>query len=52
MLPDVNLSHFEASLLFALFTSVLLGIITSTMTATGFDTPSIASCVSWARCSG
>lgn len=28
MLPDVNLSHFEASVLFALFTSILLGIIT------------------------
>ena len=28
MLPSLSLSHFEASLLFALFTSVLLGIIT------------------------
>jgi CHASE2 domain-containing sensor protein len=28
MLPSLALSHFEASLLFALFTSVLLGIIT------------------------
>lgn len=28
MLPQVSLSHFEASVLFALFTSVILGIIT------------------------
>jgi hypothetical protein len=28
MLPSLSLSHFEASVLFALFTSVLLGIIT------------------------
>jgi hypothetical protein len=28
MLPQLNLSHFEASVLFALFTSILLGIIT------------------------
>jgi ABC-type dipeptide/oligopeptide/nickel transport system permease component len=27
-MPKVNLSHFEASLLFALFTSVVLGVIT------------------------
>ena len=27
-MPKVNLTHFEASLLFALFTSVILGIIT------------------------
>jgi len=27
-MPKVNLSHFEASLLFALFTSVVMGIIT------------------------
>lgn len=27
-MPKMNLSHFEASLLFALFTSVVLGIIT------------------------
>ncbi len=27
-MPKANLSHFEASLLFALFTSVVLGIIT------------------------
>ncbi len=28
MLPNLNLSHFEASALFALFTSIVLGIIT------------------------
>jgi len=28
MLPSLSLTHFEASVLFALFTSVLLGIIT------------------------
>ncbi len=28
MLPSLALTHFEASLIFALFTSVLLGIIT------------------------
>ena len=28
MLPSLALSHFEASVVFALFTSVLLGIIT------------------------
>ena len=27
-MPKVNLSHFEASLLFALITSVILGIVT------------------------
>ena len=27
-MPKVNLSHFEASLLFALFTSVVLGVVT------------------------
>lgn len=27
-MPKMNLSHFEAALLFALFTSVVLGIIT------------------------
>lgn len=27
-MPKVTLSHFEASLLFALFTSIVLGIIT------------------------
>ena len=27
-MPKVNLSHFQASVLFALFTSVVLGIIT------------------------
>ena len=27
-MPKVNLSHFEASLLFALFTSIVLGIVT------------------------
>ena len=27
-MPKVNLSHFEASLIFALLTSVILGIIT------------------------
>lgn len=27
-MPKVNLSHFEAALLFALFTSVVLGIVT------------------------
>ena len=27
-MPKMNLSHFEASVLFALFTSVVLGIIT------------------------
>lgn len=27
-MPKVNVSHFEASLLFALFTSVVLGVIT------------------------
>lgn len=28
MLPSVALSHFEASIVFALFTSIVLGIIT------------------------
>ena len=28
MLPSLSLTHFEASLIFALFTSILLGIIT------------------------
>ena len=27
-MPKMNLSHFEASILFALFTSVVLGVIT------------------------
>ena len=27
-MPKINLSHFEASLLFALFTSVMLGVVT------------------------
>lgn len=27
-MPKVNLSHFEAALLFSLFTSVVLGIVT------------------------
>ena len=27
-MPKVNLSHFEASMLFALFTSVVLGVVT------------------------
>ena len=27
-MPKMNLSHFEASMLFALFTSIVLGIIT------------------------
>jgi len=27
-MPKVNLTHFEAALLFALFTSIVLGIIT------------------------
>ncbi|MBV6432964.1 MAG: hypothetical protein IANPNBLG_03111 [Bryobacteraceae bacterium] len=27
-MPKVNLSHFEAALLFALFTSVVLGVVT------------------------
>jgi hypothetical protein len=27
-MPKVNVSHFEASLLFALFTSVVMGVIT------------------------
>ena len=27
-MPNLNLTHFEASLVFALFTSVVLGIIT------------------------
>ena len=27
-MPKVNLSHFEASLLFALFTSIVLGVVT------------------------
>ena len=27
-MPKMNLSHFEASLLFALFTSAVLGVIT------------------------
>lgn len=27
-MPKLNLSHFEAALLFALFTSVVLGIVT------------------------
>ncbi|MDP8980064.1 MAG: hypothetical protein M3O35_05675 [Acidobacteriota bacterium] len=27
-MPKMNLSHFEAALLFALFTSVVLGVIT------------------------
>ncbi|MCS7026315.1 MAG: hypothetical protein NZV14_16070 [Bryobacteraceae bacterium] len=27
-MPKMNLSHFEAALLFALFTSVVLGIVT------------------------
>jgi ABC-type dipeptide/oligopeptide/nickel transport system permease component len=27
-MPKVNLSHFEASILFALFTSAVLGVIT------------------------
>jgi hypothetical protein len=27
-MPKVNLTHFEASLLFALFTSVVLGVVT------------------------
>lgn len=26
-MPKVNLSHFEASLLFALFTSIVLGVV-------------------------
>jgi hypothetical protein len=29
-MPKVNLSHFEAALLFALFTSVVLGVVTKT----------------------
>jgi hypothetical protein len=27
-MPKMNLSHFEASMLFALFTSIVLGVIT------------------------
>ena len=27
-MPKVNLSHFEASLLFAFFTSIVLGVVT------------------------
>jgi hypothetical protein len=27
-MPKVNLSHFEAALLFALFTSIVLGVVT------------------------
>jgi hypothetical protein len=27
-MPKMNLSHFEAALLFALFTSVILGVVT------------------------
>ena len=27
-MPKVNLSHFEAALLFALFTSIILGVVT------------------------
>jgi hypothetical protein len=27
-MPKINLSHFEASLLFALFTSIVLGVVT------------------------
>ena len=27
-MPNLNLTHFEASLIFALFTSIVLGIIT------------------------
>ena len=27
-MPKVNLSHFEAAILFALFTSVVLGVVT------------------------
>jgi hypothetical protein len=27
-MPKMNLSHFEASILFALFTSVVLGVVT------------------------
>ena len=27
-MPKMNLSHFEAALLFALFTSVVLGVVT------------------------
>jgi ABC-type dipeptide/oligopeptide/nickel transport system permease component len=27
-MPKMNLSHFEASILFALFTSIVLGVIT------------------------
>lgn len=27
-MPKVNLSHFEASMLFALFTSIVLGVVT------------------------
>ena len=27
-MPKMNLSHFEASLLFALFTSIVLGVVT------------------------
>jgi hypothetical protein len=28
VLPQINLTHFEASVVFALFTSIILGIIT------------------------
>lgn len=29
-MPNMNLSHFEATLVFALFTSVVLGVVTKT----------------------
>jgi len=35
-MPKMNLSHFEAAFLFSLFTSVVLGVVTTIAVAWGF----------------
>ena len=51
-MPKMNLSHFEAALLFALFASIVLGVVTKRTDNSGCGMELIALDASWRRCSG